>query len=529
MACPLLFSWFITAVAASRGPAVPVPGPEGAAPTAAAAVTSAAPPTVPDIPYQRFVLDNGLEVIVVEDHRVPLVAVDVWVHVGSGDEEPGRTGFAHLFEHMMFQGAEHIGEDVHFDILRSLGATQVNGTTNSDRTNYFEVVPSHQLEAALWLESDRLGFLLPMLNERSLANQRDVVRNERRQRYDNVAYGKERFATHAALFPDGHPYRFLTIGRHEDIEKASVADVRAFWNRWYAPANATLALVGDVSVEQARMLTTKWFGPLRKAPRPPRTTRAPATLATDVRVDVDDGFARLPRLRWAWHGPRTLDDDDLDLGVLADILGAPGWGRLQRALVIEQAVAQSVTVMQNGQPLGGTFQIAVTLKPETDPAVVVRSVEAALAAVLEQGPTEAELSRSIRNAEADFLWGLEDLLTRAERLQFFGHTVGDVGYTGRYLQRLRTRTTTTVTTAAQQWLRRPRALIVTHPTAATTRASTATTPTPPGTTALSSTARSTNGPTKDAPTLPPAAAAAGPPHPGSGLLPQSPRPAGAVR
>ena len=209
------------------------------------AFASVSPAPSVTIPFERYRLDNGLEVILSEDHRVPLVAVDVWVHVGSGDESVGHSGFAHLFEHMMFQGAEHIGEDVHFDVLRKLGGVSVNGTTNSDRTNFYEVVPANQLETALWLESDRLGFLLPMLTEKSLSNQRDVVRNERRQRYDNVPFGRERFALNAALYPEGHPYRYLTIGKHEDIEGASVDDVRAFWTARYTPSNATLALVGD--------------------------------------------------------------------------------------------------------------------------------------------------------------------------------------------------------------------------------------------------------------------------------------------
>src|SRR5688500_3999408 len=171
----------------------------------------------PKLPHERYVLDNGIEVILHPDRRVPLVAVSVWYHVGSGDETPGKSGFAHLFEHMMFQGSVHTGEDVHFEVLRKAGASGVNGATHPDRTNYFEVLPAHQLETALWLESDRMGYMLPLLNDKSFANQRDVVRNERRQNYDNVPYGKERFAVNEALYPAGHPYRHLTIGRHEDL------------------------------------------------------------------------------------------------------------------------------------------------------------------------------------------------------------------------------------------------------------------------------------------------------------------------
>lgn len=427
------------------------------------ALASAAP-TV-DIPFERYRLDNGLEVILSEDHRAPLVAVDVWVHVGSGDEVVGKTGFAHLFEHMMFQGAEHIGEDVHFDILRKLGGTSVNGTTNPDRTNYYEVVPQHQLEAALWLESDRLGFLLPVLNQKSLENQRDVVRNERRQRYDNVPYGKERFAINAALYPEGHPYRYLTIGKHEDIEAASVDDVRAFWTTHYAPSNATLALVGDFDTKAVKPLIEKYFGGLRKAPKPAkRTVALPDTKPS--RVVVDDAFAKLPRLRMVWHGPKTLEDDDLDLSLFTAVLSAPGWGRLQKALVVENPLCESVFAMVPTNNLSGTVQIGATLKPGTDLATVEKILNAELTRAQSEGLTEAELLRARRRSEADFVFGLDELLGKAERLQTFNHEVGDPGYATKYLERLRTRTPATVKSAAQRWLQKAPVVVVTQPAAA---------------------------------------------------------------
>ena len=205
----------------------------------------------PEIKFERYRLENGLEIILHQDKRVPLVAVNVWVHVGSGDEVPGRSGFAHLFEHMMFQGTKHTDEDAHFKILRRIGASSINGTTNSDRTNYFEVVPSHQLEVALWLESDRLGYMLPTLTEKSLDNQRAVVRNERRQSYDNRPYGKEWFAVLEALYAEDHPYRYGTIGRHEDLAQASLQDVKNFYMTWYVPANTTLAVAGDFEISQS--------------------------------------------------------------------------------------------------------------------------------------------------------------------------------------------------------------------------------------------------------------------------------------
>src|SRR6185312_4765550 len=194
------------------------------------------------------------------DQSVPLVAVNLWYHVGSGDEVPHRSGFAHLFEHMMFQGSKNTGADAHFKILRKIGASNVNGTTNEDRTNYFEVIPSNQLETALWLESDRMGHLLDILDKKELENQIDVVRNEKRQRIDNVAYGKSNIEEYEALFPQGHPYRYTTIGLHEDLAAASVDDVKNFFRTWYVPANATLIISGDFETADAKKLVDKWFG-----------------------------------------------------------------------------------------------------------------------------------------------------------------------------------------------------------------------------------------------------------------------------
>ncbi|MDP2343490.1 MAG: pitrilysin family protein [Deltaproteobacteria bacterium] len=429
-----------------------------------AAALSAAPSV--NIPFEKYRLDNGLEVILAEDHRAPIVAVDLWVHVGSGDESPGRSGFAHLFEHMMFQGAEHIGEDVHFDVLRKLGATSVNGTTNSDRTNYYEVVPQNQLETALWLESDRLGFLLPMLNEKSLANQRDVVRNERRQRYDNVAYGKERFAVNAALYPEGHPYRYLTIGKHEDVEGASVDDVRAFWSARYVPSNATLALVGDFDTKVAKALIEKWFGGLRKEPAPKLTVVPVPALKADSRVDVADPFAKLTRVRFVWHGPKNNEDDDLDLGLLTSALSAPGWGRLQRALVVENPLCESVFAYEAPAALSGSVQIGATLKPGTDLAVVEKILNEELNKAKNEGITQTEINRAQRRTEAAFVFELDEIMGKAERLQSWNFEVNDPGYSATYLERLRSRTPATVKAAAKKWLDKPRVVVVTKPAAA---------------------------------------------------------------
>ena len=258
---------------------------------------------IPKIAFERYHLDNGLEIILHQDNRVPLVAVNVWYHVASGDETPGKSGFAHLFEHMLFQGSKHVGTDMHFEILKGIGATQVNGTTSSDRTNYYEVVPSNYLETALWLESDRMGYMLPLLTQESLDNQIEVVRNERRQRYDNFPYGRNMLTASSLLYPKDHPYRYMTIGRHEDLVNASLEDVVAFYRRWYVPANATLVLAGDFENARAKQLIEKWFGTFPKTDKPSHRDY-PAPQTKHQRVVIDDNFAttRTHRLLVAFAG-----------------------------------------------------------------------------------------------------------------------------------------------------------------------------------------------------------------------------------
>jgi zinc protease len=431
----------------------------------AAALTSPAPApgNTPEISFTRFTLDNGLEVIVHEDHKIPVVAVDVWVHVGAGDESAGKTGFAHLFEHMMFQGSQNVPEDKHFDILREAGGSSINGTTNFDRTNYFEVVPTNQIETALWLESDRLGLLLDHVNQKSLDTQIEVVRNERRQRYDNVPYGAARFALFESAYPVGHPYRHLVIGKHEDLERASLEDVRGFFKKWYVPANATLALAGDIDAKTARALAEKWFGGLPKSPRPEHKVPSMPVLQESVRKEISDAFAKLTRVQMSWHAPKRFSDDDADLATLADVLGHDGWGRMYKLLVVEKQVAQSVAVYQEPMGFSSLFTVAVTLKPGVDVPTVEGLVRRELLRMLDKGPTEAEVKRSVVDTETNLLFSLDEIMSRAEQLQTFNHFTGDPGYLPRYLAQIRSRTPESVRLAARKWLAKPRVEIVTVP------------------------------------------------------------------
>src|SRR5580692_9072157 len=253
---------------------------------------------LPEIKYEKYTLPNGLTVITHVDHRLPLVAVDLWYHVGPLNERPGRTGFAHLFEHMMFEGSEHVGEKAHIRIVQSAGATSVNGTTDFDRTNYFETLPSNQLELGLWLESDRMGFLMEGLNRTLLANQRDVVRNERRQG-EGRPYSVADEAEFHLLFPKGHPYYGEVIGSHADIESARIADIRDFHQQFYTPNNASIAIAGDFDPVQLKALLTRYFEPIPAGPKVDPVTAITPPITTQQRVTVTD-TVKLPRISIAW-------------------------------------------------------------------------------------------------------------------------------------------------------------------------------------------------------------------------------------
>ncbi len=378
----------------------------------------------PVIPIESYRLDNGLQVILHQDKSVPLVAVNVWYHVGSGDETLGKSGFAHLFEHMLFQGSQHVGKDNHFSTLKNVGGQEVNGTTNTDRTNFFEVVPSNELETGLWLESDRMGYLLPMLDKTSLDNQIEVVRNERRQNYDNVPYGKTRFATAAALYPEGHPYRYLTIGKHEDLANASLDDVVGFYNTWYAPANATLVLAGDFDMQNAKDLVNKWFGSFPKTSQPEHVVPAfPEPKAT--RVEVSDEFAKLRRIDYVWTTPAFYQEGDAELDVVGSVLGRTGTGRLYKALVHDKQLAQSVAAYQQSAMFSSTFTVSVMAKSDADLDEIEKTMKEEITKITAMPITEAEFNRSVVGVEANFIWGLEGLMARANTLQGFNHFLGN--------------------------------------------------------------------------------------------------------
>jgi len=423
-------------------------------PLLVAAVLAVAAPAFADDPkleFEKYKLPNGLEVILAPDNHVPLVAVNVWYHVGSGNESVGRSGFAHLFEHMMFQGSKNVGSDKHFEILKKIGSSDVNGTTNPDRTNYFEVIPSNQLEVGLWLESDRMGHLLELLDRTALDNQIDVVRNERRQNYDNVAYGKARFALFAAMYPEGHPYRYLTIGKHEDLTAASVDDVKNFFKTWYVPANATLAIVGDFDVAATKKLVEKWFGSF-PASKKPTWVKVPAPVQKAATAKVDDTFAKLRQVTWAWQSPANFGDGDAELDILANALDAEGRGRLYKALVYDKQLAQSVRVSQGGMQFSGQFSVTVTLRTGADLEAVQKIVFDELDRVTKENLTDKEIARFVAGTEASVVYRLESFNARANTLQSYNHFLGDPGKLTWDLDRYRKTTPDKIRAAAVKYI-----------------------------------------------------------------------------
>jgi len=384
--------------------------------------------SLPTLPHEQYTLENGLEVILHEDHRVPLVAVSVWYHVGALHERTGRSGFAHLFEHMMFQGSPHVGSDQHFRILQQVGGTQINGTTSFDRTNYFETVPANALETALWLESDRMGFLLGSLTQKSLDNQIDVVQNERRQSIENRPYGLMDELLTQTLFPPPHPYSGNVIGSLEDIAAATLDDVREFFRTYYTPANATLTLAGDFDREEVEALVDKYFGPLSGRPEPEHEVPSLPTIDEELVIPFQEPIGRLPKISMAWLAPPAFHADTAALDMLAHVISGTRSARLDRRVSHEELIAQSVTAYFREQEAGSVFQIELVVRPGRTLEEAKAAIDEVLAGLRENPPTEAELRRALNTWETDTFRQLELLGGfggRAEKLQAYNHYLDD--------------------------------------------------------------------------------------------------------
>jgi len=380
-----------------------------------------------DIPYITHTLANGLDVVVHEARHIPMAAVSVWYHVGSRHEQPGRTGFAHLFEHLMFKGSAH-HPNGYFEALQEAGAL-VNGSTNTDRTNYWEVVPSQSLELALWMESDRMGHLLPALSEEKFTTEREVVLNERRQNYENRPYGLSSVVLAEALFPEGHPYRWVTIGAPSDLVASSVDDARAFFTAFYHPGNASVAIAGDVDAAAAIALVERYFGDLPAGPgvtHPQRT----ATLERESRLLLEDRV-ELPRLSLAWHTPEMFHDDDAAMDIAADVLSNGKTSRLYRSLVYDARLAADVSAMQASREMSSVFHVAATAVPGTALAALDEVITRTLEELAASGPTTDELARAAARAEAQFVYRVQTIGGfggKSDQLNAYNVFTGSPGY-----------------------------------------------------------------------------------------------------
>ena len=371
------------------------------------------------IPIERFSLDNGLRVVFSEDHTNAVVAVNLWYNVGSRNEAAGSTGLAHLFEHMMFQGSQNVPETQHIAHVERAGGS-VNGSTWLDRTNYYETLPAHQLELALWLESDRMGFFLPALTQEKLDNQRDVVKNERRERVDNQPYGDWDERIQAMAFPADHPYHHSVIGSMADLDAASLDDVKRFFSTYYAPDNAVLSIVGDFDAAEARRLVERYFGPIPRGPElpplPGKPVLEPFAVGREVRDVVEGDFA-LARVYLAYRVPPFGTEEFYAADVLTEVLSAGKSSRMYRDLVRDRRIARSASAFCLPIVTGAaSLMVRGVSPPGGDPAALEAAITEQLDAIAKEGPSAAELERALSGLEARNTLEMQRVAERADRL-----------------------------------------------------------------------------------------------------------------
>lgn len=381
------------------------------------------------VPYTRFVLQNGLNVILHVDRSTPTVSVNMWYHVGSGREKPGRTGFAHLFEHIMFEGSGHVAEGKFDEWLEASGGNN-NGSTNSDRTNYWENIPKNALELALFLESDRLGYLLDAMSPEKVDGQRDVVKNERRQSYENRPYGMAGIVMDENLYPPTHPYHWPTIGSMDDLSAASYEDVVEFFKTYYTPNNASLAIAGDIDVEKTKAMVTKWFGEIPRGPSVPPIETPPAVLTSEKRLILEDRV-QLPRLYLAWLSPPLFAPGDAELDILSSVLAGGKNSRLYKRLVYDLQIAQDVWAFQSSSALSSAFWIVATAREGHTLSELATIVDEEIEKLKSEGPTPREVRRAVNQYEAGFLDRLERIGGfggKADRLNSYYFHTGNPDY-----------------------------------------------------------------------------------------------------
>ena len=425
-----------------------------ASPAAAqpAAAQPAAPRTI-HVPYSQFTLPNGLRVILHEDHSVPMVTVNMWYHVGSAREKEKRTGFAHLFEHLMFMGSGHVKPGEFDEWLEAAGGDN-NGSTETDRTNYWINVPSNSLELALFLESDRMGYLLDTMTPKTVDAQRDVVKNERRQSVENRPYGTAQVVLGEMLYPPGHPYHWPVIGYMEDLTAASYDDVVAFFKKFYAPSNASLVVAGDLRTADARRLIEKWFGDVKAAPAPEPMTMPRAAL-TGVQKKTITDRVQLPRVYLAWITPRHFEPGDAALDVVADVLAGGKNSRLYKRLVYDMQIAQDVNAFQASAQLSSSFQIVATPQPGHTVAELQKVIDEEIQKLQREPPSAHKLERALNQIESSFYNRMERVGGFggvADQLNAYYTSTGDPDWFNQDLSRYRALSANDVSAAAAQYL-----------------------------------------------------------------------------
>jgi zinc protease len=415
--------------------------------------TQPTPPKRLEVPYKLFTLPNGLTAILHRDTTVPIVAVNLWYHVGSANERPGRTGFAHLFEHLMFEGSRNVDEG-EFDTLLEAAGGSSNGSTENDRTNYVIDVPANALELALFLESDRMGYLLDTMSPERVNGQRDVVKNERRQSYENRPYGMASLELDKMLWPPGHPYNWPVIGYMEDLTAASYEDVVEFFKSYYVPNNASLAIAGDIDIDRTQALVEQWFGEIPRGPVA-KPVSAPAAVLTEVKRQTITDRVQLPRLYLGWLTPRTYAPGDAALDLASFVLAGGKNSRLYTKLVYDTQIAQDVSAFQHGGALGSSFLIVATARPGHDVKEIQKVIDEELDRFRWEPPQPHEVDRALNQIEASFYRQMERVGGfggKANQLNAYYVAGGSPDFFAEDLARYTSLSPSDVQAAVVQWL-----------------------------------------------------------------------------
>ena len=376
-----------------------------------------------NIPIEKYNLNNGLEVILFQKRNLPFVSVNIWYKVGSANEIRGKTGLAHLFEHMMFQGSKNVPKEMHFRYIQETGGS-LNASTSFDHTNYFEKLPANELELALWLESDRMGFFIDSLDQTKLDNQKSVVLNERLERYDNQPYGLAWEKMLGNLYPENHPYNWPTIGYYKDIESYNLDDVSSFFRRYYAPSNATIVLGGNFEIENARSLLEKYFGDLKNDVRPEQINSETAELNESKNITFEDKV-NLERIYLGWPSQNAFNEDDAAFDILSDILTGSKNARLTRKLIYDLQIAQDVNSMQFSGKYGGHFMIVATAKPGKSLDEIKKIILDEISLIANQNILAQELARSKNVIRSNFIYSLQNIDTITDLLNLYDFYLGE--------------------------------------------------------------------------------------------------------